>query len=358
VSGDLGNTVTDRGASHRYRTEIPNVVIELGLRPFSLALYVHLKRTAGDTGHCEKTTRRLADEMGGVSLGSISAAKADLSRPRDELDGKSLIEVVTVDDGKGTRYARDAITIVDIWPENMDRFGRAPGVESVHTVNGGRSDSERAVHTVNGGRSDSERGRSYTEHEEEPLRKNHRKNKSGGGGTASTERPRRTRKRAPDSAALAAPRPRDEFFDAHCKAFGADPNDPGDNAPPAKRFSTQCKRVGATLGQFREFYRKSRGEWGRFHFTPYGVTQAFLAWRVGKGYAGDPLPASDSLAAGEQQVNPEGAPAGWRDLVYFEYDGKVDRRSPQLVLPRLGLDPHAPRSAWPAWLQGVYGDEP
>lgn len=169
--------VTDQGPSHKYRTEVPNLVLELGLRPFPLALYLHLKRTAGDGGQCEKTSRRIAAEMGGISVAAISAAKAELAVPREALGGKALIEVHPIADGKGTRFARDVITIVDVWPENMDRFGRSADPAAVHIPNGEPPQSpptvhsmNRAVHIPNGGRSQYEQGRSYCEHEEEPIK--------------------------------------------------------------------------------------------------------------------------------------------------------------------------------------------
>lgn len=106
----------DAGDLRKYRTEIPNVVFTLGLSPFEVALYCHLKKTAGADGKCWKSTKTLAAETK-MSGGQISAAKEELSKPRPELGGKSLINIQT-DESKPGR-PRHVITIVDIWPENF-----------------------------------------------------------------------------------------------------------------------------------------------------------------------------------------------------------------------------------------------
>jgi len=70
----------DAGDLKKYRTEIPNVVFTLGLDPYALTLYCHLKRTTGaaDGGLCYKSTRTLADETG-MSAGKVSEARAPTS---------------------------------------------------------------------------------------------------------------------------------------------------------------------------------------------------------------------------------------------------------------------------------------
>lgn len=141
------HTVTDDGNGRKYWTQTPNIVFDLGLRPFPLALYGQLKRIAGQDGQCDETTRQLAARMS-CSPMAISKALEELSLRRSELMGKALVKVAKVADGNGSRYARTVVTLTDIWPENMARYGGA----AVNTVDGAVNNMDGAVNTVDGGR--------------------------------------------------------------------------------------------------------------------------------------------------------------------------------------------------------------
>jgi len=112
---DATYSVHDNGDLHRYRTEIPNIIFRLGLTPYELTLYAHLKQTAGDGGQCWKSTGTLAKETG-MSAGTISKAKRGLSAPRQELGWKSLVSIyeeVGLRGGKPRHY----IILADVGPE-------------------------------------------------------------------------------------------------------------------------------------------------------------------------------------------------------------------------------------------------
>jgi hypothetical protein len=100
------------------------VVFTLGLSPFELTLYLHLKRTAGEQGECWKSTATLAKETG-MSAGMVSKAKDALTTARIELAGKSLIHVKEEENPHGGK-ARHVITLTDIWPDNIKRFASSP----------------------------------------------------------------------------------------------------------------------------------------------------------------------------------------------------------------------------------------
>lgn len=108
-----------------YRTEIPNIVDDLGLSPITLRLYVHIKRVAGanSEGRCYQGARKLKTACN-MSIGSVTNAKKELLRPRPELGGKSLIRYEgkfdTIVDGK--KKATDCFSVVDIWNENLAHF--------------------------------------------------------------------------------------------------------------------------------------------------------------------------------------------------------------------------------------------
>jgi hypothetical protein len=112
--------VVDHGDAKKYRTEIPNIVLTLGLTTYELSLYVHLKRTAGSGGFCWKSTATLARETG-MSSGMVSKAKEALKREFPDLRGKPLITVGEEKNPKGGKPTH-LIAITDIWPENMAKF--------------------------------------------------------------------------------------------------------------------------------------------------------------------------------------------------------------------------------------------
>jgi hypothetical protein len=112
-------------ASHKYRTEIPNSIDDMGLSPFEIALYVHVKRRAGDNGVCNENCRELAQATR-MSAGQVSTAKRELVE-------RGLIKVRKL---KG----RDVISVCDIWQQNLEHFSlrladRSGGEQTDHQVN-------------------------------------------------------------------------------------------------------------------------------------------------------------------------------------------------------------------------------
>lgn len=134
----------DDGDSRRYWTQVPNIVFTLGLSPYELTLYVHLKQTAGADGLCWKSTATLARETK-MSAGMISKAKGTLERGFSQLGGKSLINVTIAPNPHGG-YERHLITLTDVWPENVAHFASSP---DEHVIEEPSSQGERHVHDVN-----------------------------------------------------------------------------------------------------------------------------------------------------------------------------------------------------------------
>lgn len=111
---------------HKWYTQIPNIVlIDMDLKPFELAAYVHLKRIASDDGACWQNNRNLAQAMN-MSTGKLSGVK-------QKLQEKGLIEIIELVqpvrvNGRTLHPRRDGgnpvhiIKIVDIWPENNARY--------------------------------------------------------------------------------------------------------------------------------------------------------------------------------------------------------------------------------------------
>jgi hypothetical protein len=140
-------SVADDGDLRKYRTELPNIIFLLGLTPYELALYAHLKRTAGPGGACWKSTQTLAGETG-MSAGMVSKAKkmlAELSftknpdgsisrvmlkekkgMPTDSeyLFEEPLTSIRNIPNDRGGKPFQH-ITLTNIWSENMTFFSKA-----------------------------------------------------------------------------------------------------------------------------------------------------------------------------------------------------------------------------------------
>jgi len=117
--------ITDEGDAKNYFTQVPNIVFDIGLSYQELALYLHLKRTAGASGRCFKSTRTLARECG-MSPTIVVRAKGNLQTRRKELGGKALIVVTEKPNPKGGLPYHE-IRITDIWKANTDRFSTSTG---------------------------------------------------------------------------------------------------------------------------------------------------------------------------------------------------------------------------------------
>lgn len=137
------HSVTDDGDPRKYYAAIPNIVFTLGLNPYELALYIYLKKVAGEDGVCWKSTATIAKELK-VGVGTISRTKTLLATPREALGGKSLISIaVEMHNGGNPNHA---ITVTDIWPENMVELARVrAGKATRSSVEGARSTGEQRV---------------------------------------------------------------------------------------------------------------------------------------------------------------------------------------------------------------------
>jgi DNA-binding transcriptional MocR family regulator len=157
----------DESDLKKYRTEIPNMIFDIGLTPYEVALYGHLKRVCGAEagGKCWKSVSTLSKETG-MSSGRVSEARAELAR-------RGLIHT-RQPKGPGTSVT---VTIADIWPQNIMRYSAA----------GNPSHYEGGLHSMKGNPS---RGETKKEPLEEKPIKNHSKTPK------SKEKPRSTSARA------------------------------------------------------------------------------------------------------------------------------------------------------------------
>ncbi len=107
--------------TRKWFTAIPNIVLDAGLKPITLALYANIVRTVGwGAGACHKSSRTLARELG-CSVGAVSKAKKDLQQKYVVVYFKPLIEVASVPRRAGGR-AYHSMRPIDIWAENARYF--------------------------------------------------------------------------------------------------------------------------------------------------------------------------------------------------------------------------------------------
>lgn len=87
-----------------FRTQIPNIIDDLGLDPFERALYVHYKRTCGENpqGYSNETTETIRKKLK-MSAGQVSQARKTLAE-------RGFIRM------QDTRPV--VVTVVDIWDLN------------------------------------------------------------------------------------------------------------------------------------------------------------------------------------------------------------------------------------------------
>ena len=97
-------------AEHRDKfSAIPNIVYEMGLSAYEISLYSAIKRSAGDSGECTRSTNTLAANAG-MSQGKVSDTKQGLV-------ARGLITIRKAPSRRGRN--RDVITVNPlIWIAN------------------------------------------------------------------------------------------------------------------------------------------------------------------------------------------------------------------------------------------------
>ena len=111
------NELNEECSLHTCRTELPNIVGDLGLNLFEHRLYCHFKSIAWDTRSCNQSNATIAS-ICGMCEKMVRETKKRLEKPRAELGGKSLIRINKTKKQNGFKTT-DSVTIVNIWPENF-----------------------------------------------------------------------------------------------------------------------------------------------------------------------------------------------------------------------------------------------
>jgi hypothetical protein len=161
------HTVSDDGDLRKYYAAIPNLVFDIGLNPYELALYAHFKKAAGDKGGvCWKSRATIAKESG-MSAGMVTKARQALEIPRPEIGNRPLI-TVTEEPSKTGGKPTCRVAITDVWLSNMSKYSTSPHdiAPSYHDVEAGApSPRDRST-------SHSDRSTSPHVPKEEPIKNN------------------------------------------------------------------------------------------------------------------------------------------------------------------------------------------
>jgi hypothetical protein len=161
-------SIKDESSNHKYRTELPNIIFELGLSPSAFALYAAIKRCAGDSGVCTRSTTNLA-KMANMSPRTLQRTLPELLE-KNKFIKKSLVKLTPRISDCGDQDTNE-LTINDIWPENAQYFlnnikgGDKLTVPPVKMTPGGVKMTGGVVTNCQGG------GDKLTD-KEEPIKKN------------------------------------------------------------------------------------------------------------------------------------------------------------------------------------------
>lgn len=111
--------IQDLSSNHKYRTELPNILFELGLHPCLIGVYAALKRCAGDYGNCTKSIKTLCNQLQ-IAKNTLKAWLRDLCKINPILN-KPLITLQERSSEHGDSDTH-SISIIDIWPDNFKFF--------------------------------------------------------------------------------------------------------------------------------------------------------------------------------------------------------------------------------------------
>lgn len=111
--------VHDLSSNHVYRTELPNIIFEIGLKPAEIAVYAAIKRSAGDGKPCWKSNPTIAEHAGMTSRTLIKVVDS-LCKVNKILRKPLIVKQIRVSQ-QGDNDT-NLIFITDIWPENNEHF--------------------------------------------------------------------------------------------------------------------------------------------------------------------------------------------------------------------------------------------
>jgi hypothetical protein len=119
-------SIQDESSDHKYFSLIPHIIFEIGLSANQIALYMAIKRSAGEKSQCTRSSKNLANQAG--------LSKSVLYRTLPSLcEINSILKKPLIKHSSRLTHCGDRdtnlITIIDIWHENFEFIQRGGGVK-------------------------------------------------------------------------------------------------------------------------------------------------------------------------------------------------------------------------------------
>ena len=311
-------------SDRRYFVSLPNALLDIDLSENALRLYLRIKREAGDAGGCCKKPMSELAKLARMGKSQAIKARNELSLRRKELGGKSLIRIQVVNlPGTAERHE---IKIVDVWPENMNRYARKSEVEDPDDSPG--PDQNRPVPNGTGSRYQAEPGAGPIQNR---IRRTTTKNKEQGPSSRGTE----------DKATAF----REAVEPTLVSVFGF---------ATRSRLAIPEKWTSDVAYQLRQHFDANAS-----------AACAFLeslpqsdGWQFRKRAKDQTADWITSVLADARHSTPEipNAPPG-DPRCYHEHDGRWIRSAPSIALPKFGLDAFTPVENWPPELQAAHPEK-
>ena len=148
--------IIDESGDRKYFTIIPNYIVNHSTI-YEQAIYLYMKRVAGENGTCWSSAQEIGEQLG--------CARNTVSKYRNKLVKRGWIKCIGK---KGRTRPTDEYKIVDLWELNVNFYAK----KDSSTVEQSKKDSstgEKIVQPVN---KDSSTGGHAIYVEEEPIKKN------------------------------------------------------------------------------------------------------------------------------------------------------------------------------------------
>ena len=105
--------IEDLSSNHKWRTETPNIILDIGLNCYEGWLYVHIKRIAADGGRCTCSNKTLMEK---TKMGLTK-----LKECKKSLQDKGLIKITERKNNDKSNQP-SLIQIADMWEKNFIYF--------------------------------------------------------------------------------------------------------------------------------------------------------------------------------------------------------------------------------------------
>lgn len=127
----------ERKPDHYYRIEIPNCIDDAGLDPYEFRVYSHIKRIAGDGGHCFRSHKNMALHCK-MSERKLEKCLISLCKTNPFLKYPLIVKQTRKQENKNN--LTNVYEILDIWSINGQMFRPKKEISGAQPAPGGAHD--------------------------------------------------------------------------------------------------------------------------------------------------------------------------------------------------------------------------